>query len=1060
MKVSFSKAVRTRQLRFEPLEERQLLAVSATEFSQIRTQYPDLNLSANMADYNVIEITAAQLTATNLQNAINTAGATTANDLIVCRTTSSQNTIALNSALTISSNSTIWGSVNIVSLGMNGFADNLTLDAQAKSRVFSIGSTSTVALAGLTITGGYSSSGGGIYNSGKLTITDSAIAENSAEQLGGGIYNSNKLTVTNCTITGNSATSTGGGIYNSGELTITSCTIAENTAKSYYGGGIYNNNNLTVTNCTITGNSASSGGGIFSWGGDLTLNNTIVVENFGYYDIYPWNKATVRGSNNLTTFTAWDSGTNNLVYDSAKRLFVNSFDGDYRLVPGSQAIDKGSNALLPGELSHDLAGNPRIVNGIVDMGAYEHDGSPVMPPLIVEVSAKGILRILGTEEADWIEIQETATQIIVHSSNATGTTELKQWPFEKNTISTIEFHGYGGNDTFKNAYKGVSCSIACRLDGGYGNNTLVGGMGNDWIYSGPGGTNILDTGPGGDNIVIGGYGNNTYYNNSSGSTAFAWIGSTTNNKWADEKKKLGPNDAQLIFSPTFKNGRTQGKYGCVARPWLEDEVVNTMNTLSDFYKVIGNYKILGSPYFNGITYVMASDLGDASYTNFINGETCLLGGNFAAVHEFAHLWNDTHINPVFKVFWDTTWEDDGVTLKSGKSLEQDTTNNYSGKMDVFEDWAQIVQSIVLGNQETDCEGKPDLRKKFDIVHQFFDWLALPREALSTVVTTNLDVVDATDGLISLREAINYAQPGDTITFDASMKGKTITLNEEALSIDKSISIDATGRNITIDGDKKSGVFEVFDDWGDRLEVALMGLAITGGSYGWGGGIYNERSALTVINCTISGNTSQAGAIYNLGGALTIINCTISGNDGGGIYNINLVSGGQPFNATATLYNTIVAQQKTGVDISKVGTIQIQGNNNLTSFTGWSSGTANLVYNPALPLFVNATAGDYRLAASSQAIDKGNNAYTIAAGVTTDLAGKSRIVGGTVDMGAFEYQSAPLTPANVTATAVSTKTVLLTWDAVASAESYKVYCYDSTVAGGWRLLANVAGTSWT
>ncbi|MCL2346789.1 MAG: fibronectin type III domain-containing protein, partial [Planctomycetaceae bacterium] len=55
---------------------------------------------------------------------------------------------------------------------------------------------------------------------------------------------------------------------------------------------------------------------------------------------------------------------------------------------------------------------------------------------------------------------------------------------------------------------------------------------------------------------------------------------------------------------------------------------------------------------------------------------------------------------------------------------------------------------------------------------------------------------------------------------------------------------------------------------------------------------------------------------------------------------------------------------------------------------------------------------------------------------------------------------PATPANFVAGAVNTKTVLLTWNAVPWAESYNVYCYDSTVAGGWRLLANVAGTSWT
>ncbi len=44
-------------------------------------------------------------------------------------------------------------------------------------------------------------------------------------------------------------------------------------------------------------------------------------------------------------------------------------DGDYRLAPGSPAIDSGSNKLVESDLN--LLGNDRIINGVVDRGAYE-----------------------------------------------------------------------------------------------------------------------------------------------------------------------------------------------------------------------------------------------------------------------------------------------------------------------------------------------------------------------------------------------------------------------------------------------------------------------------------------------------------------------------------------------------------------------------------------------------------------------------------------------------------------------------------------------------------------
>ena len=44
------------------------------------------------------------------------------------------------------------------------------------------------------------------------------------------------------------------------------------------------------------------------------------------------------------------------------------------LLPGSPAIDAGNNALIPAGVTTDQRGLPRIVNGRVDIGAFESSG--------------------------------------------------------------------------------------------------------------------------------------------------------------------------------------------------------------------------------------------------------------------------------------------------------------------------------------------------------------------------------------------------------------------------------------------------------------------------------------------------------------------------------------------------------------------------------------------------------------------------------------------------------------------------------------------------------------
>ena len=113
--------------------------------------------------------------------------------------------------------------------------DVLAINADGQSRVFSIGGIDVeAAISGLTITGGsVIRDGGGIYNSGTLTVTNSTISGNSSPSEGGGIYSRGTVTVTNSTISDNWAECGGGGIHSDegGTLTVTNSTISGNSTR-------------------------------------------------------------------------------------------------------------------------------------------------------------------------------------------------------------------------------------------------------------------------------------------------------------------------------------------------------------------------------------------------------------------------------------------------------------------------------------------------------------------------------------------------------------------------------------------------------------------------------------------------------------------------------------------------------------------------------------------------------------------------------------------------------------------------------------------------------------
>jgi hypothetical protein len=113
-----------------------------------------------------------------------------------------------------------------------------------------------------------------LIQGGSLVINRTTISNNQATNSGGAVLSRGRpVTITDSTITGNSSDEYGGGIYQyQGLLSVSGSTISSNAADNNHdgtgsGGGIYKQSgSLSVVNSTISGNSASGdgGGGIFS----------------------------------------------------------------------------------------------------------------------------------------------------------------------------------------------------------------------------------------------------------------------------------------------------------------------------------------------------------------------------------------------------------------------------------------------------------------------------------------------------------------------------------------------------------------------------------------------------------------------------------------------------------------------------------------------------------------------------------------------------------------------------------------------------------------------------
>jgi hypothetical protein len=309
--------------------------------------------------------------------------------------------------------------------------------------------------------------------------------------------------------------------------------------------------------------------------------------------------------------------------------------------------------------------------------------------------------------------------------------------------------------------------------------------------------------------------------------------------------------------------------------------------------------------------------------------------------------------------------------------------------------------------------------------------------------TWLTVTNANDtGAGSLRQTISNAVSGDRIHFAAGLAGQTITLASELL-VDKDLVISGFDTNgVAISGNNACRIFNVVSATLQLRGLTLKnGAAANGGGIsvggagsklqivqclvrdcqstglvddyeGYGSAVLGSQAAISITNSTFVGNNaSYTGTISDwYASTIDIRHCTIIGNSAADATN---GSGGLTvYDGTIRIYDTILAGD-TGVKgeffSEGGGTLVSLGHNLSDSNPGSALNASGDLPNKNLATQIKLSAladnggptQTRALPSDSVAVNAGDNSNPY----KQDQRGLTRIDNSTIDIGAFEYQSA-------------------------------------------------------
>ncbi|MBO7259972.1 MAG: hypothetical protein J6U97_00580, partial [Bacteroidaceae bacterium] len=240
-----------------------------------------------------------------------------------------------------------------------------------------------------------SGTGGGVYVSPyntnyKTEVINCRIENNIAEENGGGVYMAYSVNMVGCNIANNTSTNGGGGVYiSSSNNKITNCNIVNNNINSYYGGGIYSGSAPTITNSIVWGNKKG------------TNSNQIYVNTSTSYITYSAIEGGFAGTGNINLSSdnlGNSSESSYPMFSSPSEGAGHEYSGgNWTLLDGSACVDNGVNEITGVTIPEkDLAGNDRIYNDKIDIGAYES----AFEGLFITPDANNIIYVATEESGD------------------------------------------------------------------------------------------------------------------------------------------------------------------------------------------------------------------------------------------------------------------------------------------------------------------------------------------------------------------------------------------------------------------------------------------------------------------------------------------------------------------------------------------------------------------------------------------------------------------------------------------------------------------------------------
>jgi hypothetical protein len=928
-----------------------------------------------------------------------------------------------------------------------------------------------------TLSGNSASQGGGACSA---ILNSCALNGNSATWGGGAEYGA----LNNCSLSGNSAqdpggsrTGEGGGTYSS---SVTNCTAIGNHARVSGGGaawgtwvnGVLANNSAlqgggasasSLVNCTVVGHSAptdgQSGGGV---GGGLlggSAINCIIISNTSTFGGFNFS-----GANLSFSCTSPDpGGTSNIVADPQ---FVDYSGGNYRLQAGSPCINTGTNIFGPTDT--DLDGAPRVVDGAVDMGAYEFQHAPFV-------------------------VGNPASQSVVLTSNATFTISAEgDQPLAYQWWSNGSALADGGRISGANSN---SLSIANAQTNDAGNYWVVVSNSSSMATSSVAALTVLlpvtiSTQPTNKMVMAGGGASLTVVASGLSSLSYFWY--SNNVPLANGGRVSGANAATLNISNAQTND--SGSYYVI--------IANSYGSLTSSVAaltVIAPVQIVGQSASqaaltgsNATFAVSATGTGPLGYSWFFNGtllsDNGHINGSATSGLTISNIQSDDaggYVAIVTNILSAATSHVASLTPQSviAQSARYVNVSN-TAPLAPYLNWtnaatniqdaidASVAGDLILVSNGTYNTGN---RAVYGATNRVVVDKAVTVQSVNGAAMTII-AGSAVGGIARVSGRCVYLTNGATLTGFTLTNGSTAGTNKvesvqqlngggiwcedasclvsncvitgnQALGIgsgggafrgtlvnclltnNSSDSGGGASSNILINCTliKNSGFFQGITNGGGAFGSSLSNcLLVANSSYGGGGGA--AFSFLT--GCVLSNNIGSQGGGVCMG---TATDCLISSNrafnSGGGAYsnilnncvlknNLSSGSGGGAFGSVlvnCTVFtNSVVLTAGTGGGIyggSASNSIVYYNvcpiaNNFLSTMpmyyccvpTAATNGAGNIT-NP--PAFVDLGNEDLHLQSTSPCINSGNN---LAVSVTNDFDGNPRIVGGTVDIGAYEFQT--------------------------------------------------------